>query len=367
MAYLRRKAPALAVVFVCAVGLAWNFSIAVFGAHAWGADYNQFSAASRLAGTGHLYDWDALRKIEAENGAYEVPTGRLPVVLYSHKLLGNFPYAVARSIWTACGIAALIVFAMTWPGAGRPLMMMALAWSLPATLVVLYGQDVPFWVMFFAAGLLLIGRKKPWSAGIALSLCICKFHLALGIPVMLAAQRRWKTLIAGALAVSVLIACCFLIEGPGWLAGYAKMSHLPAIAPPPERAPNLYGLASWLPWASAAEVVAGAAIAVLLWAACRGIGEVGLAGAAAAAGGLLLSHHAYAGDCTLLIPLSVLTAQRQGAPGWLRLWAVLMLTPASVLLLLSQKPWLGQVLIAGFVATAVWFARSKPLSRPAHS
>ena len=156
----------------------------------------------RGLGTGHLYDWDALRKIESENGKFEVPTGRLPVVLYGYKILAGVSYPVARSICMAVGIAALILFAAFWPGAVRPVILLALAWPTPLTLVLLFGQDLPFWMMFFA------------TAGVVFSLCICKFHLALGIPVMLAAQKRWKTLFAGLAGFLVLIAACFLIEGP---------------------------------------------------------------------------------------------------------------------------------------------------------
>ena len=344
--------------------MAFDIWFAVLNKAGWGVDFNQFYAASRLAGTGHLYDWDVLRKIESQNGI-EVPTGRVPVVLYGHKILGSLPYAVARSIWMAGSIAALMVFAAFWPGARRSLMTVALACSMPATLVLLYGQDVPFWLMFFAAGLLLMERKRPWSAGVVFALCICKFHLALGIPVMLAAQKRWRTLIAGSIAGLALIASCFLIEGTEWPLRYAKISQMPAFSPAPERMPNLYGIASWLPRTAAAEIVGAAAIVVLLWAACRGSTNLGLAGAAAAACGLLLGRHAYAGDCALLIPLAVLTIQRQGAPSWLKVWAVLLLSPVPVLLLVSQKPLLGQMLIAAFVVTTIIVGRAKPLSRAA--
>jgi hypothetical protein len=329
----------------------------------WGVDFNQFYAASRLAGTGHLYDWDALRKIESENGI-EVPTGRLPVVLYGHKILGSLPYAVARSIWAAGGLAALVVFAAAWPGTERLLMMVALAWSTPATLDLLYGQDDAFWLMFFTAGLLLMERKKPWSAGVAFSLCICKFHLALGIPIMLAAQKRWRTLIAGAIAVLALIASCFLIEGSGWPLQYAKYSQMPAFSPAVHNMPSLYGIATWLPWPAAAEIAGAVAVVLLLWTACRGSTDVGTSGAAAAACGLLLGHHAYAYDCTLVIPLSVLTIQRPGVPPWLKVWAVLLLSSAPVLLLVLQRSFLGQVLVAAFVVTALVVGRTKPAAVP---
>jgi hypothetical protein len=262
----------------------------------------------------------------------------------------------------AASFAALMVFAAAWPGARRLFMLVALAWSMPATMGLLFGQDVAFWLMFFTAGLLLMERKKPWSAGVAFSLCICKFHLALGIPVMLAAQKRWKTLIAGALAASASIAACFLIEGPEWPLQYAKMARMPFFSPAPQRMPSVYGIASWLPWPEAVEIAGAVAIVLLLWAACRGGADLGISGAAAAACGLLLGPHAYAGDCVLLIPLSVLTIQRPGVPPWLKVWAVVLLSSAPVLLLVSQKPYLGQVVIAAFIVTAIIIGREKPVS-----
>ena len=361
---LRRKAsPAAAgVVAFCTLGLAFNLWVAIQNKADWGGDYNQFYAASRLAGTGHVYDWEALRKIEAENGQ-QLLTGRLPVVLYGHKILGSLPYAVARSIWMAGSAAALVLFAAFWPGTRRWLMMIALAWSMPAALDLFGGQDDPLWLLFFAAGLLLIKRDRPWSAGVAFALCICKFHLALGIPIMLAAQHRWRTLIAGAVAGLTLIASCFLIEGPGWPLQYARFSQMPGFSPASERMPNLHGIACWLPWTTALEIVSAVAVVFLLWAACRGRTDFGTAGAAAAACGLLLGHHAYAYDCLLLIPLSVLTIQRPGVPPWLKVWAAALLSPAPVLLLVSERPLPGQVLIVAFIVTAILFGMAKPLSQ----
>ena len=182
---------------------------------------------------------------------------------------------------------------------------------------------------------------------------------------MLAAQKRWRTLIAGAIAVAALMACCFLIEGWDWPFQYAKISHMPEFSPAPQRMPTIYGIATWLPWPAAAEVAGAVAIVLLLWAACRAGADVGMAGAAAAACGLLLGHHAYAGDCALLIPLLVLTIERQGAPLWLKAWAVLLLSPVPVLLLVSQRPLLGQVSVVAFVVAAMVAGRANPLSRTA--
>ncbi len=257
-------------------------------------------------------------------------------------------------------IAALVAFAVLWPGTRWQLMLMALTWSMPAVLLLLYGQDSAFWLLFVAAGLLFIGRNRPWSAGVAFSLCICKFHLALAIPIFLVAQKRWKTMIASAIGTMVLLASCFLIEGPRWPLLYLQMSHMAGFSPAAFKMANLLGVAYWFPWTAAVDAALSGALALLLWVASRGNNDLGAAGAAVAAGGLLLSPHSYANDLVLLIPLAVLTIQHPALPSWLKGWAVLLLSPAPVLLLVSQRPWLGQVLIVGFVVTAIIAATANP-------
>ncbi len=354
-------APAtLKIALICALGLILGIWFGVLNRSGLGVDFNQFYSGGRIAGTGHLYDWEALRKVELENGM-EVPTGRLPVVLFGYKILTPFPYPVARAIWMACSIAALLMVALFWPGTRRWIMLFALCWSLSAAMVILFGQDVPFWLMFVTAGLLLLQRERPWAAGVAFSLCICKFHLALGIPVMLAAQKRWKTLIAGAIAGAVWIGCCFLIEGRGWVQAYANNSKMPQFSPAPER--KCRPFSACFPGSPGRKCGARRRLGgrhPASWMACRDSKDLGMTGAAAVACGVLLGHHSYAGDYTLLIPLSVLTVQREAARPWLKGWAILMLTPVPVLLLVSPKPYLGQVLIAAFIVTAVWAGRPKP-------
>jgi hypothetical protein len=317
-----------------------------------GVDFNQFYAASHLAGTGHLYDWDALRKLEVEHGL-EVRTGRLPVVAYGMKVLGWLPYSTARGIWLAACAAALIVFAVTWPGANWMVMAVALSWSMPAALLLLLGQDTPFWLMFFAIGLMLLEKKRPRLAGLAFALCICKFHLALGIPVLLIFQKRWEALLSGAVAAAGLLAACFLIEGPMWPSRYLNAVSNPLFSPAHERMPNLHGLSVWLPQSAAFELASALALIALLWLLCRRTGDLGVTGAATAAAGLLLGRHAYANDCALLIPIAALTIQRQETPLWLKAWALVLLSPLPTLLLASSKPLPGQLLIVCFVIAAI--------------
>jgi len=348
-----RQAGILVCIVIGVAGLLINLKIVGANPIYEGVDYNQFYSASRLAGTGHLYEWDALQKLEAENG-YLVPTGRLPVVLYGHKILSVFPFPVARILWMALSLAALLVTVLTWPGANRPLLAAAFACATPITLAVFFGQDIPFWLMFFSLGLLLLERERPRAAGAAMALCICKFHLALGIPILLIAQKRWKALIAGAVAVAALIGFSFLIEGPEWPLRYRTMATMPIFSTGPKRMPSLRGAAEFLPWPVAAEIGSAAAVAALLWLASRRTSEVGPAGAAVAACGLLLGHHTYVADCSLLIPLAAMTVQDGRAPVWRKAWASVLLTPVPALMLGAVNPSpLTQLLIDGFVVAAL--------------
>jgi hypothetical protein len=358
------RARVVLAALACASGLALYIWIAANGTD-FGVDFNQFYSASRLAGTGHLYDWDALRKIEAEHGP-PVHTGRLPVVAFGVKLIGWMPYHTAHAVWVAGGVVAFLVFALVWPGLNRPITVMALCWSAPAAVLLGLGQDTPFWLMFAAIGLQCLSRGRPRLAGAVFALCICKYHLAIGLPVLLVAQKRWNALLAGAAAVAILLGASFWIEGADWPRRYLAVLADPAFSPAPPRMANLRGIAWWLPWPGVVEIVLAIAVACLLWTFLRRTTDLGLAGAGAAAAGLLLARHGYAGDCALLIPLLVLTVQRPAVPVWLRFWAVLLLTPIPLMLvvLVAHRQFYGQLLIVGFVVAAL--LHECLIKRPAH-
>ena len=102
--------------------------------------------------------------------------------------------------------------------------------------------------------------------------------------------------------------------------------------------------------------VAGIAVWVL---SSLGLATISLYRFRATAAGLLMGGHAYANDCALLVPLLAFAIQRRAVPKWLKIWAVLLLTPAPVLLLVTQKPFAGQIPIVGFVVAAlIWESRA---------
>ena len=191
------------------------------------------------------------------------------MVLFGAKLIGWLPYPLARIVWLIASVLALGIFAVVWPGVDGSWMAVALAWSMPVGLCLVLGQDTPFWLMLTALGLFLLQRGRPQLAGLVFSLCICKFHLALGIPILLAAQRRWSALLSACASGAALLAACFLIEGPAWPLRYLEASRQTSFSPAVYRMPNLNGIAYWFPWPTAVEIVLTIAVICLLWTVCR--------------------------------------------------------------------------------------------------
>jgi hypothetical protein len=228
----------------------------------------------------------------------------------------------------------------------------AVTWSSGAGALI-FGQDLPLMAMFFALGLMLLQKKRDAAAGVVFALCACKFHLALGLPVMLLAQRRWRTILAGGISGATLLAVSTIIEGPAWFSQYMKMTAMPEFVSVPGRMPSLFGLSSWLPWPAAVEIAGACLVIVLLWRVCGATAEVGLAGAFAAAAGQTIARHTFMNDSVLVIPLAVYFFQRKQSPLWLKAWAAVMFTPAPLLLITSSKPWIGQLAIVGFVIAAL--------------
>ena len=360
-----RRHRALAAAKVAAITLAFSVGLYI-NVRLWfdvgrGVDFNQFYSASKLAGTGRLYDWGSLTALEAQHGPL-MPTGRLPVEMYSLKPLTWLSYTRARWIWLTASMAALLAACLVWPGVNRWLLLLAFAWSASATYTIALGQDTAFWMLFFGLGLALLERGRTGMAGVMFALCICKYHLALPIPVLLIAQRRWNTLITGAVTAAALVAACFVIEGPGWLGEYLRMAARPDFSPGAEQMPNLNGMTSWFAGAPWLEVGAALVCLLLLWFVSRCAPLRTFAGAATVACGLLVGHHAYIADCVLLAPLAVAVLQSSAFPLWLRGWAVYVVTPMLMFAVVSVRPYVGQTAVVGFVLSVMGISYWSALS-----
>lgn len=313
-----------------------------------GGDFNEFYSAAKLAGTGHIYDWDRIRELESANGPKPIPFGRPPVYALLLKPLTILSYRDARAIWLLLSGAALIGFAMLWPVRRRGKAVMMLCWSLPATVMLVFGQDTAFFLLFVTVGLRLLQSKRDFAAGLVFSLCGAKFHLALGIPVFLLARRRWGALGGGLAGALVQLAVSFAAEGWGWPARLLRLSSIGDFSPAPMRMPNLLGLTHSLPFGGYIEAVLALLALAAVWLIARRA-PLTVGATAAVTAGLLVSHHAYIYDGVLLLPACAL-ALRLPVPRMLRYWALLLCVPIPyVLLVLLRGGWqVAQVSINGF-------------------
>jgi hypothetical protein len=338
--------PSRTTPLACLVGVAVCLWMG-FSVPERGTDFNEFYSAGKLVGSGQLYNWDRMQEIERLHPTNQTPFGRFPFYAILFKPLAWLPYAWGRAAWFALNALALLLFAVLWPVESRDRLAMSLCWCCPAALLLSMGQDTGLFLCFVAIGLRLLASNRNFAAGLVLSLCAAKFHLALGIPVFLLAQRKWATLAGGALGGLLQLAISFAVEGRDWPAQLLRLSANPEFATAIPKMPNLFGLTWWLPFGAVVEAALAALVLAAVWVVSRRSSPVtGIT--AAVIGGLLVSHHAYVYDTVLLLPALALAWQLP-VPAALRYGVMSLWTPIPYLLLMKDRmAAVGQLSISVF-------------------
>ena len=300
-------------------------------------DFLAFYAGARLVGTPELYDPAAAARVEHEAAGMTGPALRyirLPywaVVLWP---LGRMSYPAAYAVFQAVSLAALAGFVLLWPG-NRGAALVACCWSVPVSAAFASGQDV-FFLLLWITLAVRWQERRPWAAGMVLALCAAKFHLFLPLPLLLAAQRRWRMAAGLAAGGAVLAALSFAAAGADWPVRLLATLASPAIEPGETVMPTLRGLFAGVPGRTAWEPILAAACLVFLWMAARRA-DFATGFAATLTAGLLIGRHAYPADCTLLIPAALLVMARAPAPR-LRWFAIGLLVPVWYLILMANTP-----------------------------
>jgi len=282
--------------------------------------------------------------------------------------LALLQYPAALVVWQGATLGLYLL--VMWRLAPRR-QTLVLALAFPATFMVLiHGQNGFLTAALLGGGIALLD-KRPWLAGVLFGLISYKPQLGLLLPLALCMDGRWRTLIAGALTVVVLIAISSAAFGPGiWLtflhsadfprrvfleqggAGFQKMVSLFA-------AIRLWGGSVPLAYAAQGALDLGVAIAVaLLWRSQR---DRRLKGAALVAGCLLVTPYCLDYDLILLAPALALLVEyglEQGfEPYALSFFALAAAAPivARSFTQLTHIP-LGLIAAAGIFAIALRLA-----------
>jgi hypothetical protein len=349
-----------AALLLAVAGIASMIVLAMFNRDSWNVDFSQYYAVGKLAGTGHVYDWQAIQALEREHGVKVIPFYRLPFYALVFKSLSVLPYSIARVLFLCIELAAVAGFVMLWPFKQRTWAAAAVCWSVPIAMGLAFGQDPVLFLFFATLGCWLLLDGRDFWAGVAFSICASKMHLAILVPLVLVAHARWKAILGGAIGGALIVALSFATEGPQWPTRIRELMQLPEFDPASNRMPNLRGLLSFFGGSFAVEIALGALVAVGIFLLSRRRPlKYGMT--LALAGGLMLSHHAYVYDCPVLLP-AILLAFEESYPGWLRMWALLLVTPIPYMVILTNVELPGHVAITGYTLALILTLWNRPPS-----
>jgi Glycosyltransferase family 87 len=318
------------------------------------SDWPAFATGARLivSDPGHLYDFDAQRRVELEvTGGRVLVTlgieGILPFLAPAWVALLAVPF---DALGTESGGRLWILFGLLCLAAGlylatRPRppteVLPGLA-AVPSALMLLNAQLDGIVALGLGAAFALWSR--PYLAGLALGLTLVKPQLVLPLAVALLLARRWKVLVGWA-ATGVALLAVTLFLNPHWVFDWLGQTR--STVQVGSREVDLPHLAVLLPAAIQSAAIAGltvATIALVLAVARRSRHDLPASAAIVIAGGVLASPHALPADL-VLVALALAVWGRARWYDWVALSIgalVCALSPAPVPLVLG-------VLVIGWV------------------
>jgi len=339
-----------------------------------GTDFSSFYAAGRLARLGaDPYDPAALHGMQQAifgSGTPYFAFAYPPIFLLLAAPLSGLPYLASLAVWQLSSFA-LYLWAMTLlrrrfaPGLPARLLYSCATGFTAVFVNVTHGQNGFLTAGLFAAGLAFLD-VRPLLAGLCFGLAAFKPQFGLLVPLALAAGSHWRSFLAAAATLAVLVAVSAGLFGTQiWSefmsgAGQARQVILESNGVGYDKLVSVFAwFRLWhapLAAAYAAQAIASLSVAALtihLWRK----GDMRLQSAVLCIGALLATPFALDYDLMLLAPALLLLAGRvEGAPNPFNptLLFLLALMPlfarsAAHLFLLPLASW---TLIWAFLATA---------------
>jgi hypothetical protein len=334
-------------------------------------DFRMFYSAAEMvrAGKGHqLYDVAAQRAFQAKYTPYPgLVFNHPPVTALLYVPLTFTSLRTGYLLWSVGNMLALACFAMLLRAPGgllsRPAHLYALALLFgPALFTLIQGQTSILVLLANAAALALLRKRKPFPAGIVLSLALIKPQLALPMFAIAALQRKWRIVAGWLIGAIAFLTASIAISGWKVLTEYPQflraMERLPSTGIKPAymaslRALYVYALASEPPvWIMALVTV------LLLLISSRFPIENDRGYASAMVVTLLLAYHLFPHDLVLLlIPLAVLVENVEPRKWSTTVIAAIWLAP---LLIDFLRPRALPVLAVEMLAVLTWILWPRP-------
>ena len=189
-------------VFLLVCG-GWGIFAKMFPEAGW--DFSQFYIAASIP-IDSLYDRATYEQFGTDELAplgvnYYPPYVRPAVFALPLKLLAPLSYRSAERLFFSIQFALYLVtlwlafrrFDLPWD------LIPAFAFFQPALMGIITGQDPHTLALLIFSGFLLLESDRDVAAGLVWALCLYKFNLVLGLPLLLLVRARWKAL--GAFAV----------------------------------------------------------------------------------------------------------------------------------------------------------------------
>jgi hypothetical protein len=329
-------------------------------------DFANFYAGGKLAGTGQLYDADAVMAIERANPGREkiLPYMRLPFEALLFWPFAQLPYVAGSHLWELFLVICAILFALHWPAVNRKVVVLACFWSLPLFESIAVGQDSTLMLLVVLGAVLALRAGRPMLCGAILALCSVKVHLFLLLPIWILTQRLWRVAAGMVLGGAVLFALCFVAGGSSWISSFFAVAGLDSVNPGVEDMPNTFSLSGGN---SLIELLLDLPVAVAVFLASRRnekgrVPEFGLY--ASIAGGVVTGHHSYVADSLLFLP-GCLWCFERASRSWQRNLSLFMLSPFSTIWsLVVSVAVLMRLALYGWVLAMPWMTTTERRAAP---
>ncbi len=327
-------------------------------------DFGPFYRAAGLVSAHRSVYADPFSSPERATEGRFLPYLRIPSYAAALTPLAALPYETARRVWIA--VLVIAVFGCVWLYPfERNRLAIALAFSFPLANALIVGQDISLVLLIVFGAIRIFSADREFLAGLVASLlCIKITFLPAAGMVFLAKSRRgtWGILTGTAIQLAI----SFIAGGVNWPSEYFTLLRNPLLDPEPARMLNIREITNTLALPGTIYVIAGVALYLIFWFACKRLSlATGLIIALAL--GLIASPHSKPYDGVVLIPLFVSVVSRSSLVGGL---ALLGLTPILYLMvLMGTRP----VMLAGcmmlvaltLAAARQIIARHKQITVPA--